>query len=641
MAFPISPSVNISEFDSTTVVPAVSTTEAAIAGQFRWGPLNTRVLVESEDQLVKTFFKPDNTVANVWFTAANFLQYGNQLYVSRVAVESNANSSLIARNATAANSAGFLVKNDDDYDNNYSTGSLKATYGAGNWVARHPGTLGNSLRVSMVSQANAYSRTLTGTVAVTANSATVTGTSTAFTTQVSVGDILLIEDEEHKVSAVGNATSLTLATRHFTGASAAAVTRRWEYFYNVDGAPDTSVHVDALGGSNDELHVVVVDEDGAFTGTPGTVLEVYKNVSKASDAALEDGSTNYYKEVINQKSKYIRWAGHDTTLTSAGSAALNTAFGGSNTPTSVSLVGGNDGTTVSNADKIRGYALYRDTEAVDVSLILGADANQTIANYIITNVAEYRKDALAIISPLRANVVNNEGDEVDDILSYRNTLPSTSYAVMDSGWKWQYDRYNDTYRYVPLNGDTAGVIVQTDLQRDPWWSPAGYNRGNIKGVIKLAFTPSKAQRDLLYKAGVNPVVTFQGQGTVLFGDKTLLSRPSSFDRINVRRLFIVLEKAIATAAKYTLFEFNDAFERAKFKAMVEPFLRNVQGRRGITEFFVLCNETNNPAEVIDRNEFVGDIYVKANRSINFIQLNFHSVGSDVSFEEKVVNNLPF
>ena len=254
---------------------------------------------------------------------------------------------------------------------------------------------------------------------------------------------------------------------------------------------------------------------------------------------------------------------------------------------------------------------------------------------MIGSVAEARKDCLVFLSPRRDDVVDVPGSERANITTFRNLLTSSSYAVIDSSWKYQYDKYNDVYRYVPMNGDTAGLCVRTDTERDPWFSPAGFNRGQIKNVIRLSFNPTKAERDELYKIGVNPVVTFPGEGTILFGDKTLLAKPSAFDRINVRRLFIVLEKAIAKAAKFSLFEFNDEFTRAQFVALVEPFLRDVQGRRGIYDFRVVCDETNNTGEVIDRNEFIGDIYIKPARSINFIQLNFVAVRTGVAFDEVV------
>jgi len=302
------------------------------------------------------------------------------------------------------------------------------------------------------------------------------------------------------------------------------------------------------------------------------------------------------------------------------------------------MTGGRDGQQPNAGQLIAGYNKFKSAEDVDISLVLGSDADSTVATHLVNNIAESRKDCIVCLSPERADCVNNngyDGKEVDDVISFRDSLPSSSYAVMDSGWKYQYDKYNDVYRYVPLNADTAGLMVQTDSTRDPWFSPAGFNRGNVKSVVRLAYNPTKADRDRLYKKGINPVVTFPGQGTVLFGDKTMLAQPSAFDRINVRRLFIVLEKAISTASKFTLFEFNDDFTRSQFRNLVDPFLRDVQGRRGITDFRVVCDNTNNTGDVIDRNEFVGDIYIKPARSINFIQLNFVAVRSGVEFNEIV------
>lgn len=642
MPFQISPGVNVTEIDLTTVVPAVSTTEAGIAGQFRWGPLNQRVLIESEDELVKRFWKPNNDVANDWFTAANFLSYGNKLWTVRVGDQNNANTDLRPKNATVSNSSGFLVKNDNDYENNYDTGNLGSTYTTGPWIAKYPGSMGNSLKVSFCPSANAFESTLSGNIAITSNTTTVTGNNTAFTTEVTPGDILVLgaEKREHSVASVTNATSLTLDQRYtgntitINGPRSSGITRRWEFYGWTDRAPGTSTYVGTQGGVGDEMHIVVADEDGQWTGQANTVLEVFEKVSKASDAKGETGETRYYKDVINQQSNYIRWAAHPSGL-DAGTAALGNAFGAPSTVTTNSLVGGNDGATAGNDDYIRGYDLFKSSEDVDVSFILGGQCNQTRSVHIINQICEKRKDCIAVLSTTRGSVVNNEGDEADDTVTFRNTLPSTSYAVLDSGYKYQFDKYNDVYRYVPLNGDTAGLMVRTDVTRDPWYSPAGYNRGHIKNVIKLAYNPSQADRDILYKNGINPVVTFPGQGTILFGDKTLLAKPSAFDRINVRRLFIVLEKAISVAAKYTLFEFNDEFTRAQFRNLVEPFLRDVQGRRGIYDFKVVCDETNNTPEVIDRNEFVGDIYIKPARSINFIQLNFIAVRTGVDFEEIV------
>ena len=642
MPFQVSPGVNVSEIDLTTVVPAVSTTEGAIAGQFRWGPVEQRILVDSEDRLVNIFNKPNSENAEDFFTAANFLSYGNQLFVVRVVNTSDAATAT----TNAANTQQTLIKNSDDYEDNYATGITNV----GEFVAKYPGVLGNSLKVSICESAGAWESSISSvsdTYSITTQTPTLTfngdgeGTSNAETKFV-VGDILLIgpDKEPMKVKTISGNT-VTFSSDYSGNTvvrSAVSITRRWEYFSNFDEAPGTSAYANVALATGDELHIAVVDEDGQFTGVPGTVLETFSAVSKASNAKTEQGGGNYYKEVINQQSAYLWWTAHDSSMSNAGSAAAGLTFGGDSLPVTKSFVNGSDGTNITGAQKITGYNLFKSAEDVQVSLILGGNADQTLATHIITTIAENRKDCIAVISPERTNVVNNnayDGKERDDIIAYRDLLPSSSYAVMDSGWKYQYDKYNDVYRYIPLNADTAGLMVQTDLTRDPWYSPAGFNRGNVKNVIKLAYNPSKADRDQLYKKGINPVTTFPGQGTVLFGDKTMLSKPSAFDRINVRRLFIVLEKAISTAAKFTLFEFNDEFTRSQFKNLVEPFLRDVQGRRGITDFVVVCDGTNNTGEVIDRNEFVGDIYIKPARSINFIQLNFVAVRSGVEFSEIV------
>ena len=407
----------------------------------------------------------------------------------------------------------------------------------------------------------------------------------------------------------------------------------WDYASAFDNAPGTSPYVSNVGGANDEMHIVVVDEDGLFTGTANTILERFPNVSKASDARTDDGSANYYKEVLFRRSQYVYWTGtpEEGTVTAWGNTAPNTSFGAGNTYT-VSLKSGADGTYVA-ANTIAAYNTFADPEFVDVSILITADGNATVQGSVI-DIAESRKDCIVTLSPSLAST-QNVTDPAGAIKTYRDALTSSSYAIIDSGWKYMYDKYSDKYRWVPLNGDVAGVCARTDADRDPWFSPAGYQRGILKNVTRLAFNPNQQQRDTLYKAGVNPVVSFPGEGTLLYGDKTMLARPSAFDRINVRRLFIVLEKAIARAAKRSLFEFNDEFTRAQFKSLVEPFLRTVQGRRGIYDFRVVCDETNNTPDIIDRNEFVGDIYIKPARSINFIQLNFVAVRTGVAFDEVV------
>jgi len=630
MAFQVSPGVNVSEIDLTTVVPAVSTTDGAIAGHFAWGPADQRVLVSSEDVLVQTFSKPNANTADDFFTAANFLSYGNSLYVVRVV------DTATAKNAVAGGTA-RIIQNEDEYDAATLSGSN------GEWLAKYPGQLGNSLKVSVCPSSDAFQSSVTNLTnySITRNNSNVVFSNTA-TTNIIAGDILLLgpDREARKVSSI-NGSTITLTAPYggnTVSAYTTSLTRRWEHYSTVDVAPTTTQYATSVGASGDEIHIIVEDEDGAITGTPKTVLEVFKSVSVAPDAKDTQGNNLYYKDVINNQSQWIWWNSHIGKSNAGTRADLGTTY---STPSALivdSLTGGLDGTSPGDDDYIRGYNKFASAEDVDISLVLGSASGQTSAVHIINNIAESRKDCIAVLSPLRADVVNNNayaGKAADDVVTFRNLLPSSSYAVLDSGWKYQYDKYNDTYRYVPLNGDTAGLMVQTDLTRDPWFSPAGFNRGNVKSVIKLSFNPNKAERDLLYKNGINPVVTFPGQGTVLFGDKTLLAQPSAFDRINVRRLFIVLEKAISTAAKFTLFEFNDDFTRSQFKNLVEPFLRDVQGRRGITDFQVVVDGTNNTGEVIDRNEFVGDIYIKPARSINFIQLNFVAVRTGVDFTEVV------
>jgi len=407
----------------------------------------------------------------------------------------------------------------------------------------------------------------------------------------------------------------------------------WTYKDEFDYAPDSTASTTAAGGSNDEMHIIVIDELGKFTGTAGSILEKFAGVSKASNATGSTGESNYYKQVINSQSLYIWWTDHPAAETTWGLDSTTTFTSLHTSAESVDTLTGGADAAPTDGNIQTGYGLFANDELVDVSLLLAAGHSTTVGKYIQDNIATVRKDCLVFLSPQKASVVNNAGLEAASIVTDRNVYSTTSYSVMDSGWKLMYDRYNDLYRYIPCNGDTAGVCVITDNAADPWFSPAGYNRGQLKNVVKMAYTPNKTDRDTIYKAGVNPIVGFPGEGTVLFGDKTMLSKPSAFDRINVRRLFIVLEKAIATAAKFQLFEFNDAFTRAQFSSLVEPFLRDVQGRRGLYDFKVVCNESNNTPEVIDGNRFVADIYLKPAKSINLIQLNFIATRTGVSFEE--------
>jgi phage tail sheath protein FI len=467
--------------------------------------------------------------------------------------------------------------------------------------------------------------------------------------------------------------SNTLSTTELIGTGATGtttqVTFEWEYRDEFVVAPAATQYAESKGLTTlkDEIHIIVIDETGVITGVVGQVLEKYTAVSKLFDAVKTDGESLYYKSVINRSSSYIRFLRqaddiiasaflNTTNASSWGSSYIAGALGSNTVMTTMKIpyvrtlragTNGFDASTSAHTPSVitalqTAFDVFTNTEEVDVGLISVGEVESTVAKYVIQNIAEVRKDCVVFVSAVIDNgtslQVATKSTDVTNIISYRTGTQnavnvSSSYAVMDSGYKYQYDKYNDQYLYVPLNGDIAGLCARTDFAADPWFSPGGFNRGQIKNIVKLAYNPSQADRDNLYKNGINPVATFPGQGTVLFGDKTMLARPSAFDRINVRRLFIILEKAIATAAKFQLFELNDTFSRAQFKNLVEPFLRDVQGRRGVTDFRVICDDTNNTGEVIDRNEFVADIFIKPSRSINFITLNFVAVRSSVNFDE--------
>jgi phage tail sheath protein FI len=636
MAFQVSPGVLVQEKDLTRIIPAVSTSIGAVAIQATQGPLDEVTSISSEQELVSKFGKPNSTTFEGFFTAANFLQYSNSLRVVRVQ-----NSSV--SNATESGSA-FVIKNTTDYQNNYADGSASV----GLWAARTAGAFGNSIQVSSCPSATAYEETSKTTVNDASTAVGDTVVTVTSGTGISIGDIVNFGDQyEYRVINVAT-NDLTIVRKeepqHFVASDSsglhavitngAAVRRRWKYYDLFDKAPGTSPFAAARGGVNDEIHIVVIDEDGVISGQKGEVLETYDAVSKGSDAKTPQGDTNYYPDVIYNKSNYIYWMDHNSSGTNWGSAVSGITYTAVTAVSNVSLQSGSDGTAATTAQKLTAYQKFADAETVDVSLIMAGNGNATHIDNLIT-IAENRMDAVVFASPERSDVVNVADDNTakDNVIGFFNGIRSSSYVSFDSGYKYAYDRYNDVYRFVPLNGDMAGLCARTDLVADSWFSPAGLNRGIVRGAVKLAFNPTKTQRDELYRARVNPVATFPGQGTVLFGDKTGLTAPSAFDRINVRRLFITLEKAISTASKFQLFEFNDEFTRANFRNIVEPFLREVQGRRGITDFRVICDETNNTGEVIDRNEFIAEIFVKPARSINFITLQFIATRTGVSFDE--------
>lgn len=659
MSFGVSPGVTITEVDLTTIVPAVSTTVGAVGGVFTWGPVEDIQLVGSQDELVQQFGKPTSNNFETFFTGANFLDYGNALWVSRAISANTFNAVALANSANSTSST--QIKNTTDYENQTFANTALL------YAAKYPATLGNSLAISVCDSANAYSKSITianttVTFTVGSNSAlvSVTGNTIPLFSDIAVNDYLnvgntTIGTQYLSIASIGTpvtANGVTTASIQFNErfylnsdyTETVSIKRFWQYYNRVSGAPTTSAYVDARGGSGDELHILVIDALGKITGKPGQILETFENLSRVQGAIAEDGTNIYYPKFLESGSKYIWFLNARTGADLAADPSTVTAATTDRAYTA-QFFGGTDGaseTTIPLGNMITAYSKFREKNEVDISLIMNGKAaaqhgvrGMGLAQYIIESVAEYRMDSIAFISPQLSDVVNNPYQEAESIISTRNVLESTSYAVMDSGYKYQYDKYNDTYRWVPLNGDIAGLVTRTATTNAAWWSPAGFNRGVIKNVIKLAYNPEEDNRDLLYASNINPVVTFSGEGTILYGDKTLQTKSSAFDRINVRRLFIVLEKAISTAAKYTLFEFNDDFTRAQFKNMVEPYLRNVQGQRGIYDFKVVCDTTNNTPAVIDANQFIGDIYVKPARSINWINLRFVAVGTGVDFSTVV------
>ena len=659
MAFQVSPGVLVTEKDLTNVIPAVSTTSGGIVITAEKGPIDEITTISSEKELLDTFGKPTADNFEEWFTAANFLGYGNNLKVVRP---------ITGMVNAVSTGTSILIKNTTDYLATYSsaTGAGQVT-NIGPFAAREAGLLGNSLKVSMCTNSTAFGpHSMSGNLVDDA-SAAIGDTSITVDdgSLMQVGDILEFGDASgwtdapaghyYKITAISTHV-LTIARFNIsTGVTEtgglrhavvddAKIRRHWEYYFQFSAPPTTTDDVSAAGGSLDEMHIAVVDEDGAITGTVGSILETFESVSQATDAKTAQGSSNYYPNVLYAQSQYIYWIDHLATLSDGlpkKGQTFDNSVGDAFVVSNTSLAGGTDDFAATNAEIATAYEKFSDTENVDVSLLLcgpsqtGADATGDTKATAVMDIATARKDCVAFISPARSDVVDvaNAITQAANVKSFAEGLPSTSYAVIDSGYKYMFDRYNDVYRYVPLNGDIAGLCARTDSIADPWFSPGGFSRGQIRGAVKLAFNPNQTQRDDLYKARVNPVVSFPGQGTVLFGDKTAQSKPSAFDRINVRRLFIVLEKAISTASKFQLFEFNDEFTRANFRNLVEPFLRDVQGRRGVTDFSVICDETNNTGDVIDRNEFRADIFIKPARSINFIQLNFIATRTGVAFSE--------
>ena len=573
-----SPAVVVKEIDLTGGVPNVQSTTGAITGNFRWGPVAQRVLVDNEATLVDTFATPDSASTVDFHSAQYFLRYSSNLQVVREATTAAKNArSPIGQLGT--DSDGTLptefVKNDADFDAQRSgLDSDSHTI-----IGKYPGALGNSLQV-----------------------------------QICPSD----------------------ATQF----------NAWSYKDNFDKAPSTSDYAADRNASNDEIHIVVVDQDGKFTGTKGTVLETYPFVSVASDAKNQDGTTNYALDIINERSEYVNMVAWDSAYSAAGASTEidsgdNFSMG---TPAVVdhSLLKGSNSGALGVSDVLRGHDLFEDKDQVEIDFLISPSMTNstdqaTIVNDLVTTAQSLRKDCIVCASPARDDVVNltSAADITTNVIATANAYTNSSYLVADNNFLKVYDKYNDGYIHIPAASSTAGICAATDLNRAPWFSPAGSRRGQYLGITGLAYTPNKSQRDQLYKIDVNPVANIPGQGTLLYGDKTMLGRPSAFDRVNVRRLFLILERAIGRAAQQVLFEFNDEFTRAEFVNIVEPVLREVQGRRGITDFRVICDETNNTPAIVDRNEFIANVFIKPARSINYVTLNFVAVRTGVDFEEVV------
>jgi hypothetical protein len=736
MSFLVSPGVHVREIDLTNVVPAVATSIGAIAGAFEKGPVGSVTTITSEEQLVQTFGKPQTTSNQfeTFFSATNFLQYGDNLKVVR------AESAIV----NAGANSGILIRDDDHYEASFQDGSGSH----GEWAARTAGTHGNGIGVDICGSARAFKQPLgslnlingagaIGDLSVTVDNqdatdatiaigdiisfqtasavvATVAGAITVATKNlvvdgnsgtivvgdrvlgagISDGDVVvkvatitdqqnLVLDksiivandiplvfskdtqveskgEEYEVTAISSETLTIRLLDDPAGAGLQTVipdnsliTRRWRFSDLFDEAPGTSSwSIANARGEKDEIHVAVYDTVGDITGSAvgvvgqrtAAVIERFANMSKNPNGKTAQGSNNYYSDVIFAQSGFIYWTDH---LAAGSNWGTDIASGTDYTLVSgidvSTLTGGTDDYATTNGEIALAYDKFADTESLDINLVIGGSSSiaaDTAANMdthvtMITALCELRRDCVGFVSPYRGATVGIASSltATKNVVDAFDLCPSSSYMVFDSGYKYMYDKYSDVYRFVPLNADIAGLCAFTDNIADSFFSPAGFNRGNIRGAIKLSYNPQKAERDQLYKKRVNPVTNFPGQGVVLFGDKTALTKPSAFDRINVRRLFLLLEKAIATAAKFQLFEFNDAFTRAQFRNLVEPFLRDIQGRRGISDFSLKCDDTNNTGEVIDRNEFIADIYIKPARSINFITLNFIAVRTGVAFSE--------
>lgn len=656
------PGVYATERDLTLSPEAGASTEAALAGVFSWGPVNNPQLVGSEDEYVRRFGKPSNFNYETWFTGANYLAYADKLWVNRVGNTASELFSAVVNTAAmnTALSAAHTVENKDQYE--VKSDSFTA---AVDFIAKFPGAAGNSLKLSICPTAAAYEST--ANLAAAAYGANVTFTvgsnevlfqMASNTTKANVESVVIVGDiivagntvtgtQELKVTAVGTTAGSNVAVtvdrpfRLSENVSATTLTRRWEYASLVSGAPKASWHNAQVGNTTavDEMHVVVIDEDGSFTARPGSVLEVFEGLSRATDAINPDGESIYFKTFLNRASDYV-WVGTNPTgLTS--NTSPNIASLAITTPINKSFAHGADGgdeSTVALSTVLKGYDVFANKDQYMLSGILtgkprGGTSGEQVLNYVIDNIAEIRKDVVVYGSVAKAAVVNNRGNELNSAVAFRGNVRSSSYAFLDSGYKYQLDKYNDVFRWVPMNGDIGGLSSRTDVEADPWYSPAGTNRGQLKNVVRLAWNPTAAEQKVSFANDINNVLSLKGDGVYLFGDKTLLGVQSAFNQLGCRKMVNILKTTLTRAARSLLFEFNDEFTQARFKNIVEPYMRDVKGRRGLKDFRVVADHTNNTDFVVNSNRFVGDIYFVPARSIRTIQLNFVAVGSSVEFEE--------
>ena len=670
MAF-ASPGVQVKEVDLTATINVSDQNIGVVAIASAKGPTDEVTYVSSERELVDIFGEPSEYNYESWFAAATIIQYGGIAAVVRPAGgEPGQSNDLGLRTANVevdgTTSTSLLINNQSDYEENY--GGVTSAFA---FAGRYGGTFHNGITVSMVDVGahQKFTVDVTGTAPSVGDYVKV-GTdkiATVYSISGSGGGTVIeftLHDTTKRFAATetledqGGTTIGTLTTLDSNDVYSTLEYATGKKWVSIAPQPGTSPYVKARGGKFDEFHMVLVDTDGNVTGNPGTLIESFTYLSKAGDAKSTEGDVKFWKKVIELGSSFIY--GGDRTLTQTSdltavdnsSGVASTATIGNNAASSVfpifntvisrKLASGVDFDFAGSAAAIQSqveasYDIVLDPEEFgDIDFLVPGKITASGAAKLIS-IAESRRDCIAVVSPQRTDVINSNTStkKTDAIIDFFNTLASSSYAIFDSGYKYVYDKYNDTYRYLPCAADVAGLCINTTINSETWFSPAGYNRGNLRNATKLAYSPKQSERDRLYTARINPVVSFPGQGIVLFGDKTALASPSAFDRINVRRLFIEVEKNIARFSKFQLFEINDEITRSAFKGACDPYLRNVQGRRGIYDFLVVCDDSNNTPDVIDRNEFQAEIYIKPARSINFITITFVATRTGVSFNELI------